>query len=80
MYYLLSTSSILTHNWVLHSFFTFQRFRSSSYLSIDEMVGASDTLAVCRAHRALPVGFILLWYPVLFTAASLSLLHLIVLS
>ena len=23
-----------------------------------------DALAVCRAHRGLPVGFLLLWYPV----------------
>ena len=31
-----------------------------------------DALAVCRAHRRLPVGFILLWYSVLFTVESLS--------
>ena len=39
-----------------------------------------DALAVCRAHRGLPVGFLLLWYSVLFTAESLSLLYLLVIS
>ena len=33
-----------------------------------------DALAVCRAHRGLPVGFLLLRYSVLFTVESLSLL------
>ena len=38
-------------------------------------------LAVCRAHRGLPVGFLLLWYSVLFTVLSpylcfISLLYL----
>ena len=37
-----------------------------------------DALAVCRAHRGLPVGFLLLRYSVLFTVKSLSLLHLLV--
>ena len=32
-------------------------------------------LAVCRAHRGLPVGFLLLRYSVLFTVDSLSLLY-----
>ena len=48
-------------------------------LSIDEMVGA-DALVVCRAHRGLPVGFLLLRYSVLFTVESLSLLYLFVIS
>ena len=39
-----------------------------------------DTLAVCRAHRGLPVGFLLLRYSVLFTVESLSLLYLLVIS
>ena len=37
-------------------------------------------LAVCRAHRGLPVGFLLLRYSVLFTVESLSLLYLLVIS
>ena len=39
-----------------------------------------DSLAVCRAHRGLPVGFLLLQYSVLFTVESLSLLFLLVIS
>ena len=39
-----------------------------------------DALAVCWAHRGLPVGFLLLWYSVLFTVESLSLLYLLVIS
>ena len=39
-----------------------------------------DALAVCRAHRGLHVGLFLLWYSVLFTVESLSLLYLLVLS
>ena len=35
-------------------------------------------LAVCRAYRGLPVGFLLLRYSVKFTVESLSLLYLIV--
>ena len=31
-----------------------------------------DALALCRALRGLPVGFILLWYSVLFTAESIA--------
>ena len=38
-----------------------------------------DALAVCRAHRGLPVGFLLLRYSVLFTVESLYLLYLLVL-
>ena len=37
-----------------------------------------DALAVCRAHRGLPVGFLLLWYSVLVTVESLPLLYLLV--
>ena len=36
-----------------------------------------DALAVCRAHRGLPVGFLLLGYSVLFTVESLYLLYLL---
>ena len=39
-----------------------------------------DAFAVCRAHRSLPVGFLLLWYSVLFTVVSLNLLFLLVTS
>ena len=37
-------------------------------------------MAVCRAHRGLPIGFLLLRYSVLFTVESLSLLYLLVIS
>ena len=37
-----------------------------------------DALAVCLAHRGLPVGFPLLQYSVLFAVESLSLLYLLV--
>ena len=40
----------------------------------------TDALAVCRAYRGLPVGFLLLRYSVLFTVESLSLLYLLVIS
>ena len=39
-----------------------------------------DGLAVCLALRGLPVGFLLLWYSVLFSVESLSLLYLLVIS
>ena len=39
-----------------------------------------DALAVCRAHRGLPVGLFLLRCSVLFAVWSLSLLHLLVVS
>ena len=39
-----------------------------------------DALAVCQAHRGLPVGFLLLRYSVLFSVESLSLLYLLVIS
>ena len=35
-----------------------------------------DALAVCQAHRGLPVGFLLLWYSVLLPVESLSLLFI----
>ena len=35
-------------------------------------------LAVCRAHRGLPVGFLLLCYSALFTIESLSLISLFI--
>ena len=37
-------------------------------------------LVVCRAHRGLLVGFLLLRYSVLFTVESFYLLYLLVLS
>ena len=37
-------------------------------------------LAVCRAHKGLPVGFRLLRYSVLFTVETLSLLYFLVIS
>ena len=36
-----------------------------------------DAMAVCQAHRGLPVGFCLLMYSLLFTDETLSLLYLI---
>ena len=39
-----------------------------------------DALVVYRANQGLPVGFILLWYSVLFTVESLSLLYLLFIS
>ena len=57
---------------------TLWRFRLKD-LSIDEMVGP-DTLAVCRTHGGLPVGFLLLRYSLLFTVESLSLLYHLVIS
>ena len=37
-----------------------------------------DALAVCRAHRGLPVGFLLIRYSVLYTVASLSFYTLVI--
>ena len=34
-------------------------------------------MAVCQVRWRLPVGFLLLWYSVLFTVESLSLLYLL---
>ena len=39
-----------------------------------------DALAVCRAHRGLLAGFLLLRYSVLFTVESLPLLYLLFIS
>ena len=39
-----------------------------------------EALAICWAHRGLPVGFLLRWYSVLFTVESLSLLYLLAIS
>ena len=39
-----------------------------------------DALAVCQALRGLLVGFLLLWYSVLFTVEPLSLLYLFFIS
>ena len=44
------------------------------------MLGSNDALAVCQAHRGLPVGFLLLRYTVLFIVGSLSLLYLLLIS
>ena len=66
-------SSIIAHRWV--GLQTLLRFRLYD-LSIDEMVGAC-CFGCCEAHRGLPVGFLLLWYTVLFTVEALSLLYLI---
>ena len=44
------------------------------------IVKGPGALAVCRAHRGLTVGFLLLQYSVLFTVESLSLLYLLVIS
>ena len=54
----------------------------SSSLGACLLVGwwGPGALTVCRAHRGLPVGFLLLWYSVLFTVESLSLLYLLVIS
>ena len=41
-----------------------------------ETVWGPDSLAVCLAHRGLPVEFLLLWYSGLFTVESLSMLYL----
>ena len=47
---------------------------------LDLVVSNQVALAFCRAHRGLPVGFLLFWYSVLFTVESLSLLYLLVIS
>ena len=54
------------------------RFRLKDW-SIDEMVGAWY-FGFCQAHRGLTIGFLLLWYSVLFTVESLSLLCLLFIS
>ena len=47
---------------------------------LDLVVSNQAALAVCRAYRGLPVGFILLRYSILFTVEFLSLLYLLVIS
>ena len=42
-----------------------------------EIFNEYDALAVCRAQRGLPVGFLLHRYSVLFTVESLSLFYLL---
>ena len=49
-------------------------------LNLTQLKMGPDALAVCRAHRGLPVGFLLLRFSVLFTVESLSLLYLLVIS
>ena len=49
-------------------------------LSKFELNGVGLALAVCRAQGGLLVRFLLLWYSVLCTVESLSLLHLLVIS
>ena len=68
--------SLIARRWVWLQ--TLWRFRLQD-LSIDEMVGAW-CFGCCQAHLSLPVGFLLLRYSVLFTAESLSLLYLLVIS
>ena len=67
-------STLIARRWVRLQTLLWPRLKD---LTIDEM---PDALAVCRAHRGLPVGFLLLRYSALFTAESLFLLHLLVLS
>ena len=69
-------SSLIARRWV--GLQTLWRFGLKD-LSTDEMVGP-EVLAICRARRGLPVGFLLLRYSVLFTVESLSLLYLLVIS
>ena len=58
------------------------RLYDSSYLKTYLLMRwlGPDALAVCRANRGIPVGFLLLRYSVLFTVESLSLLYLLVIS
>ena len=69
-------SSLIACRWVVH--LTLWWFILKD-LSIDEMVGAW-CFGCLSGHRDLPVGFHLLWYSVLFTVESLSLLYLLVIS
>ena len=50
------------------------------YISLSNIVLTSEEVESCRAHRGLPVGFLMLRYSVLFTVESLSLLYLLVIS
>ena len=62
--------------WVRVSAQSYQSLSCFCFLFFDEMVG-TDAVAVCQAHRELPVGFLSLRYSVLFTVESLSLLYLL---
>ena len=55
-------------------------FEHPSYRSCADPEGGGLALAVCRAHRGLPIGFLLLWYSGLFTIKSLSMLYILVIS
>ena len=82
------------HNWIGLHLFEFGMRLCNKYSTVnnsnkptcDLLLRAEYILrlllssAVCRAHRGLPVGFLLLWYSVLFTDESLSLLYLLVIS
>ena len=64
--------SLIARRWV--GLQTLWRFRLKD-LSIYEMVGAL-CFGCCQVYGGLPVGFLLLWYSVLCTGESLSLLYL----
>ena len=68
--------SLVTLQWVGF------RLYDGSDLGTCLLVGwwGPGALAVCQAHRGLPVGFLLLRCSVLFTVESLTLLHLLVVS
>ena len=69
-------SSLISHWWIELQTLCWFPLKS---LSIDEMVGAW-CFGCLWVHRVLPVGFLLLWYSVLFTVESLSLLYLLFIS
>ena len=66
-------STLIACRWVRIQ--TLRWFRLK-YLSIDEIVG-TWCFGCCQAHWGLPVRFLLLWYSVLCTVESLSLLYLL---
>ena len=53
--------------------------RANKSLALILSSGKED-FGCCQARRGLPVGFLLLWYSVLFTVESLSLLYLFFIS
>ena len=72
-------------SWSLHPYLLYIHNSHCSVRSIIsdtvfEIFNEYDALAVCRAQRGLPVGFLLHRYSVLFTVESLSLLYLLFLS
>ena len=69
-------SSLIACWWV--GLQTIRRSRLQD-LSINEMVVAW-CFGCCQAQLGLPVGFLLLWYSVLFTVESISLLYLLLIS